>query len=178
MNINGENIVLRAIEFDDLEFLREMLNDPEISGKVVGWSFPVSKAMQQKWFEGQGANKEHIRFIIESKDKQRLGLATLHSIDWKNRVAEHGIKLAKNENRRKGIGTDTVKTIARYAFDELNLHRLEATWLSCNKASEALFKKCGFTIEGCLREKIYKSGERYDLICAGITAQEYRQLAK
>ena len=178
MNIYGENIILRAIEFDDLEFLREMMNDPEIEEKVVGWSFPVSKAMQQKWFEGQGAGKENIRFIIESKEKQRLGLATLHSIDWKNGVAEHGIKLAKNENRRKGIGTDTVKTVVKYAFNELNLHRLEATWLSCNKASEALFKKCGFSIEGRLREKIYKSGKRYDLICAGITQDEYRRLAK
>lgn len=52
-------------------------------------------------------------------------MATLRDIDWKNRKAHHGMKLANKERRGKGIGTDTVMAIMRYAFDELGLNRLD-----------------------------------------------------
>lgn len=174
MNIKGKLITLRAIEYEDLDFMRSMLNDQEIEDQVVGWSFPVSRYMQNKWFEGQLENKDNMRFIIEY-DKTPIGLATLHSIDWKNRVAVHGIKIAKRENRGKSVGTDTVMSIMRYAFDELGLHRLEASWLSTNPVSPALFKKCGWTFEGIKRECVYKNARYIDLAFAGITDEEYRK---
>ena len=51
MNINGKVVTLRAIERDDLELMRQMLNDPEIENLVVGWAFPVSKYQQEQWYE-------------------------------------------------------------------------------------------------------------------------------
>ena len=48
MNIKGKIVTLRAVELEDMELLRGMLNDPEMEKAVVGWSFPVSKYSQQK----------------------------------------------------------------------------------------------------------------------------------
>lgn len=61
-------------------------------------------------------------------------------IDWKNRRATHGIKLAHSEQRAKGIGTDTVMALMRYAFDELQMRRLDNAWFPENSASQALYK--------------------------------------
>lgn len=46
MILKGEKVILRAIEREDQEFLKEMINDPELEKLVVGWSFPVSLEMQ------------------------------------------------------------------------------------------------------------------------------------
>jgi predicted xylose isomerase-like sugar epimerase len=43
LNIYGKIVKLRALEMDDMEILRNIINDPEIEGLVEGWSFPVSK---------------------------------------------------------------------------------------------------------------------------------------
>ena len=176
MNIEGKLVTLRAIEKEDLEFMRNMMNDSEMENLVVGWAFPVSKYQQEKWYENNIQNQNNLRFIIENKGKEALGLATLTNIDWKNRKATHGIKLANKENRTKGIGTDSVMAIMRYAFDELQLNRLNGSWFEMNIASKTMYTKCGWQEEGRLREYVYKNGNYRDLITVGILKSDYEKL--
>lgn len=176
MNIKGKFVTLRAIERSDLELMRGMLNDPEIENLVVGWAFPVSTDQQNKWYENHASDPRNLRFIIETENDGAVGLATLTNIDWKNRSATHGIKLANKKNRTKGIGTDTVMAIMRYAFDELNLHRLDGSWFDDNVASKGLYTKCGWTVEGKRREYVFKKGKYRDLMIVGILASDYYDL--
>ncbi|MDU1006522.1 MAG: GNAT family protein [Clostridium butyricum] len=176
MNIKGKFVILRAIEREDLELMKEMLNDSEIESLVVGWSFPVSSYQQNKWYEANIGNTSNLRFIIETEEDGAVGLATLTNIDWKNRRANHGIKLANKKNRTKGIGTDTVMAVMRYAFDELQLNRLDGSWFEDNKASKRLYEKCGWNTEGIRKQYIYKGGKYKDLAITGILADEYYKL--
>lgn len=178
MNIFGKIVTLRAIEEQDLELLRDMLNDPRMESAVVGWSFPVSSFNQQKWFEANANDGKNQRYIVETEMDGAIGLATLYGIDWKNRNATHGIKLASKERRSKGIGTDTVMAIMRYAFDELGLHRLDGSWFDENVASRNLYLKCGWSVEGIKRECVYKGGVFKDLSIVGILASDYYALVE
>lgn len=177
MNIYGKKVILRAMEKEDCEFVRDMFNDPEIEDLVVGWAFPLSKYAQEKWYENHYSDT-NFRFIIETEELGAVGIATLLDIDWKNRMAQHGIKLAKKEIRHKGIGTDTVMAIMRYAFDELQLNRLNGSWFQDNTASKHLYMKCGWKEEGIRRKYIYKGGRYRDLIETGVLAEDYYRLIK
>lgn len=178
MNIKGKFVTLRAIEKDDLNLMREMLNDPEIENLVVGWAFPVSKYQQNQWYENNINNNNNLRFIIETPDDGAVGLATFTNIDWKNRRATHGIKLANMKNRTKGVGTDTVMAIMRYAFNELQLNRLDGSWFETNIASQKLYIKCGWKVEGKRRQYIYKNGQYRDLVVVGVLKEDYEKLLK
>ncbi len=178
MNIKGKIVTLRAIEKEDLELMREMLNDPEIENLVVGWAFPVSKYQQNQWYDNNITNDNNLRFIIETSQDGAIGLATLTDIDWKNRRAIHGIKLANKKNRTKGLGIDTVMAIMRYAFDELQLNRLDGSWFEDNIASQKLYTKCGWKVEGKHRQYIYKKGQYRDLVMVGVLKDEYEKLVK
>lgn len=175
MNIYGKKVVLRAMEMDDCEFVRGMFNDPDMEDKVVGWSYPLSEYAQKKWYENH-YNDENFRFIIEDGDGNRVGVATLINIDWKNRMAEHGIKIASESCRGKGIGTDAVMAIMRYAFDELGLNRLNSSWFADNLPSKKMYMKCGWKEEGIRRQYVYKHGRFRDLIESGILASDYYEL--
>lgn len=177
MYIKGKKVTLRAMELGDLELVRDSFNDCEIEDKVVGWAFPISKFEEQKWFESHYGDSNK-KFIIETDEDGAVGLATLDEIDWKNRSATHGIKLFKKENRSKGIGTDTVMAIMRYAFDELGLHRLNGSWFPDNIPSKNLYMKLGWKVEGLKRESVYKHGEYRDLEISGILEEEYHDVAK
>lgn len=176
MNIKGKFVTLRAIEREDLDLMRNMLNDPEIEKFVVGWAFPVSKYQQEEWYVNNIRDKNNQRFIIETPENKAVGLATLVDIDWKNRKASHGIKLAITKNRTKGIGTDTVMALMRYAFEELQLNRLDGSWFEDNIPSQRLYKKCGWKEEGKYRKYIYKNGKYHDLVIVGILREEYKKL--
>lgn len=73
MILKGEKVILRAIEREDQEFLKEMINDPELEKLVVGWSFPVSLEMQMQWYEKQRNDLQNLKYIIEA-DGQKLDL--------------------------------------------------------------------------------------------------------
>ena len=176
MNIYGKKVLLRAIEMEDSELIYEMFNDPEIENLVGGWAFPLSLFSQKKWLELHYNDQTALRFVIDTKEDGAVGIIALTDIDWKNRRADIGIKLATEENRSKGYGTDAMMAMLRYAFDELGFHRMEATRLAMNQASARILEKCGFTNEGVKREYIYKGGKYRDLVEASILASEYYEL--
>ena len=176
MNIKGKIVTLRQMSSGDLQMICDMFNDPELEDLVVGWAFPLSIEQQQQWFEKNIGDQRNFRFIIETPDDGAVGIATLVDIDWKNRRATHGIKLANKERRSKGIGTDSVMAVMRYAFDELGLHRLDGSWFDFNTASINLYKKCGWKEEGVRREYVFKRGEWRDLTVVGVLESDYRKL--
>ena len=174
MNLKGEKVFLRAIEKEDMEFLREMINNPELERNVVGWSFPISKYEQERWFESQIQNKNNIRYIIEV-DRERIGVVTITNIDWKNRKACHGIKLCNDKVKGKGYGTDAVMTIMKYAFEELQLNKLYSTILDYNIPSMNLYKKCGWLVDGVLRESTFKGNQYIDEMAVSILKKDYEE---
>lgn len=175
MNIYGKKVILRAIEPSDCEMIRSMFNDPEIENLVIGWAFPISKYAQEKWYE-KNYNSGDYRFVIDTQEHGPIGIATLIDIDWKNRMAQHGIKLAKKEIRGKGYGTDAIMAIMRYAFDELGLNRLNGSWFPDNIPSKTMYMKCGWKEEGIRKNYIFKHGQFRDLIVTGVLASDYYKL--
>ena len=176
MNIYGKTVVLRAIEMEDGEFIKDMFNDPEIENLVGGWAFPLSLHAQERWMEAHYNDQNAIRLVIDTKEDGSVGIITLTDIDWKNRRADIGVKIASNENRFKGYGTDAIMAIMRYVFDEMGFHRLDWSRLAMNQVSAHLSEKCGFVEEGLKRDYIYKGGRFRDLVEASILADEYYEL--
>ncbi|SHJ79098.1 Protein N-acetyltransferase, RimJ/RimL family [Dethiosulfatibacter aminovorans DSM 17477] len=176
MNLIGKRVILRALEIEDMEYLREMLNDPEMESAVIGWSFPTSKYEQEQWYKNMITDKNNLKFAIQSNEGELIGLATLGKIDWKNRKATHGIKLGKNTPKGQGYATDAVMAVMKYAFEELQLNRLDGSWFENNIASQNLYIKCGWVIEGKVRKSIYKNNEYRNEVIVGILREEYYQL--
>lgn len=179
MNVKGKIVTLRAIEENDMDLLKDMINDPEIEDTVVGWSFPISSYEQREWYQRNISNKNNIRLIIDSNEFGPIGLVTILNIDWKNRVASHGIKIVSKKYRNMGIGKDALMASMKYMFEELQFHRLEATILEYNSASLSLYSgKCNWKIEGVKRKCTFKLGKYHDRKMLSILKEEYEELIK
>ena len=74
------------------------------------------------------------------------------------------IKMDKVLGQRKGYGTDALKTIVHYAFNEMRLNCIYADVLEYNVPSQKLFEKCSFSKDGVLRSRIYKNGGYQNII--------------
>jgi RimJ/RimL family protein N-acetyltransferase len=124
------------------------------------------------WYHNLNEEKDCIRFIIETKSDGAVGQVMLSNIDWKNRSAQTGIMIAK-EHHSKGFALDASMTRQKYAFEELQLNRLEGHILDNNKASQRLAEKAGFKVEGTRRRAVYKNGKYHDVVIVAILKEDY-----
>lgn len=179
MELVGKKVVLRAIEETDCEMLRQMTNDPFFESRIVGWSFPVSKAKQDEWFRRYADGNDHVRYVIDTQEYGPIGLTGLRDIDWKNREATgYGIRIVRRDLHGKGFGTDAYMTLLRYAFEELNLNRVNGSALAGNTASLRMMEKVGYKIEGTKRRAVYKGGTYHDVILLAVLKDDYDFAAK
>ena len=63
--------------------------------------------------------------------------------------------------------------IVRFIFNEMNIHKVKLGVYSFNKRAFKSYEKCGFTVEGTLRDEIYREGKYHDIITMGILRNEF-----
>jgi RimJ/RimL family protein N-acetyltransferase len=173
----GRKVTLRAIERADLEILARFHNDPEVASSIE-FAWPLSMASQERFFERVDRDERSKRLVVEARGEGVIGYTGLWGIDWINRRATNGIIIGRRDLQRRGYAKDTLMTIARVAFDELGLHRLDAEVFAFNEASLRLYVGVGWREEGRRREHIYRQGRFWDSVLVGILATEYRERAQ
>jgi RimJ/RimL family protein N-acetyltransferase len=92
-----------------------------------------------------------------------LGGGSLYDVELEQRRAAVGYWLAP-EARGRGVATRAVRLIARWAFEDLEVARLELTCSPDNHASQRVAERCGFTRQGLLRSHTQFKGERRDTV--------------
>jgi [ribosomal protein S5]-alanine N-acetyltransferase len=65
--------------------------------------------------------------------------------------------------------SEAVAAVLRFGFEQMALHRVEATVVTGNTASAALLSRAGFQREGVLRERLLKRGTFRDVWMFGLT---------
>lgn len=114
-------------------------------------------------------------FAIETKDGQHIGNIELR-INWVHRCAELGIPIGEKDYWGKGYGTDTVKTLLRFAFELLNLHRVYLQVAEFNTRGIRCYEKCGFVHEGRTRQGRFINGRYWDTLHMGILRDEWNSI--
>jgi RimJ/RimL family protein N-acetyltransferase len=103
--------------------------------------------------------------LAEPRDQDALlGAVSLYEVRLDQGCAAVGYWLAP-EARGRGAATRAVRLLARWAFAELGLARLELTCGPGNEASQHVAERCGFSREGLLRSHVpFKRGRRDSVI--------------
>lgn len=172
----GETVRLRAYSKDDLPKARAYLNEGDTSALMRGEIlFPLRMEDEEKWFASLNANSDKkYSFAIEAKkDDTYLGGCGVEGIDAKNRHAMVGLFLGQ-EHCGKGYGTDALRVLVAFCFDEINLNKVKLGVFSFNKRAIRCYEKVGFKTEGVLRQEIYRYGKYHDGILMGILRSEWR----
>ncbi len=177
MHFVGKKVVIRAIERSDLTALAALHNDPEL-GANLEFSWPISLASQEKFFERLDTNPNTKRFAVHHPEEGIVGYTGLWGIDWIDRRATEGIIIDKRFHGR-GFATDALMTLQRAAFEQIGLHRIDAMIYEFNTVSLKLhIDRCGFKEEGRRREHIFRNGRWWDTVMVGVLAADYNEFSK
>lgn len=120
---------------------------------------------------------DFVIFGIRSlEDDRLLGEIGLDLIQDGHGETFVGLGLGERDDWGNGYGTDAMRIILRYAFDELNLHRVALDVFEYNPRAIRSYEKTGFKYEGRMRRALHRDGRRWDLIFMGILREEWIQL--
>ncbi|MEK7499234.1 MAG: GNAT family protein [Patescibacteria group bacterium] len=157
------SIRLDAINYEDMETLRQWRNELMQAGYVRQWKY-LSEVDQDAWYEKiHVPGDEHIMLaIIDEKSNKTLGVVGLCYVDWIRKKAEASIYIGDRASRGKGYGKDALNLLIDYGFGKLGMHRIWAEIFENNETSKALFENVGFIREGTWHDSSFHDGKWVD----------------
>lgn len=161
----GSKVQLREYRKEDISKVITYLNNPTTRRNMTpGIPYPYLLHDEDTWFSSQSALKDAYNFAIESIDTNTyLGGIGINGIDWKNSHCMVGIFIGEEKNRGMGYGTDAMKILSRFIFEQLNLHKIKLDVFSYNKQAIASYQKSGFTEEAVFKEELFRDGRYHDI---------------
>jgi RimJ/RimL family protein N-acetyltransferase len=177
--LRGRKVVLREFRKEDAGRIQEWIGNENITKYLGFLMFPQTLEETEAYVERQ-LHKERVpssgEFVIALADDPQLeyiGAVGLHKIDWRNRNCELGIVIGREEMLGQGLGAEAIDLILVFAFDFLNMHKVNLTVFEYNERAHHCYLKCGFKDEGRVRQQRYYDGRYWDMIFMGITRDEY-----
>jgi RimJ/RimL family protein N-acetyltransferase len=169
----GRLVRLRAREPEDEPLLYQWFNDPEVT-EHLSVRYPLSHAQERAFIERSSEiSYQHASFAVEAlADGRLVGGVDLVRTSPENRSAILGIALGDKSRWDGGYGTDTMRTVCRYGFEMMNLHRIELDVYADNERARHVYEKVGFKVEGCRRQAHFKFGRYVDVIVMGLLEGE------
>jgi RimJ/RimL family protein N-acetyltransferase len=179
--LQGERVVLRPIEREDLPRLRDLVETVEVLALASSWH-PIPPSLEHFESRSQapqaGAAPESVWFALEVRGDvggedggEVVGECGLHRIDHLGRACELGIRIGAPYWGR-GYGQDAVRTIVDYAFRMLNMRKVSLEVFANDARALGAYRAAGFTEEGRRRAHAWYDGAYRDTLIMAIFREE------
>jgi ribosomal-protein-alanine N-acetyltransferase len=172
----SKNLSLRLLSEADLPAAYDIFSHPEV---MRYWSYPAWTDMSQaqQWLinvqEGYRSGNSFQLGIERHSDRVLVGTCTIFHFHTASRRAEIGYALGR-PYWGSGYMHEALQTLLRYAFQTLDLNRLEADIDPRNLASAKTLERLGFQKEGHLRERWIVGDEISDTALYGLLRREWQ----
>jgi len=166
--LEGKLVNLRIEEKEDLPLVAEWLNCPDVLGEYEGFTQTSLSELEKRYNE---TRPEQQTFVIEKKDKGKIGLISHFLID---RVTTLSTFLIPNE-RGKGYSTEATQILVDYLFLSKDITRIQVIINTENKSSQRVVQKVGFLKEGTLRKYSFVRGRLTDSFLYSILREEWKE---
>lgn len=165
--LRTERLLLRAFQAEDAPRLAQLAGAREIADTMI--SVPHPYTLTQAYANISGFNREssagtgfHFAIALPSEVRGFIGYAALKYIDSEHEETELSFWIEAG-SAGNGYVTEAARALIGMAFGPLGLNRICAYHMKRNPASGKVLAKLGFTMEGCLRQRVKKWGRYEDV---------------
>lgn len=175
--ITGERIFLREVRVSDVnDAYYRWLNDPLTRQFLETRYVPRGQEDILGFVHSKQANGNEPFFAICDKaTQQHIGNIKLGPINWVQQRADISLLIGEKAFWGKGIATEAIGLVTHFAFNELNLNKLQAGAYHENVGSIKAFLKNGFSQEGYVKEITRRDDKAIDMVLLGLTRRDFFQ---
>lgn len=110
-----------------------------------------------------------VLFVIRRVESaEPVGFVIFQNLHLINRSADLGIRIGNKRDRDCGIGKTAIGLALGYAWNHLNLLRVQLRVMADNHRAVSAYKTCGFQIEGRHVRSTYVSGQWHDMLTMAV----------
>lgn len=161
--------LLRAPKLEDVDYWFPLIFETAVVDTLL-WDGPTSREESRaRWtqtVEETAQGTRHLFVVTHPDGGEPIGCADVRP-DAHYFRGDCGLWLGERHQGR-GLGTRAVAELVRYAFERLEMTKLEAHVFVGNWASRRIFEKNGFDLEGTIRAACRKRGRPVDEWYLGI----------
>jgi ribosomal-protein-alanine N-acetyltransferase len=169
--LSTPRLVLRGMTEADADGLFDIFSDEQVCQYYAWDTFTDPAQARELAARGveQYRRQESLRWGLTLPGADRI-IGTCGYARWsrEHRYGVLGYDLARRY-WRQGLITEAVAAVLRFGFEQLDMHRVEATMLAGNAASAAVLARAGFRLEGQLSERAWHRGTFHDVHLYGLT---------
>ena len=152
-------VAVRRARPDDVEFLLELVNDPEVQPFLGARAAYDRDALLAQIERSEREPDAYGRFVIEA-DGERAGTVAFERANERSRIASLGGLALQPRFRGRGIADEAARRFARHLLLELGFHRLELEIYGFNERAMAHAERVGYVREG-VKRKAYRHGDEW-----------------
>ena len=139
-----DNVELRPLRKDDIEFLRNWRNDP-INTRFLSKLPFITPEMQKKWFESYLSNDDEIIFAIVENQKLNRIVGSFSLYNFGENDVEFGkFLIGDAEAHGRNIGYNTLTAMNNIVFDHMNMETIKLHVFKDNLPAVKIYTKAGF----------------------------------
>jgi RimJ/RimL family protein N-acetyltransferase len=171
--LTGEKTVLRPFTADDADAVGEILRDPE----VIRFTFPADGSFTPErlraWYGSRAGRDDRLDLAVTDRATGEL-LGEVVLFEWVPEARSCTFRtLVGPRGRGRGVGTEALGLLLRYAFEELGLHRVQlAAWADNHRALH-VYRRAGFVVEGVRRQTRLRDGVWTDEVLMAVLEDEW-----
>jgi RimJ/RimL family protein N-acetyltransferase len=140
------------------------LNDVESANLDLAFR-PVDWMGYNAWLTDFSKDSSQVLFAVRLVSQPKIiGFIMFKNIQPVHRWAELGARIGYDADRGKGFGTDAIKLALRYAWNHLNLNRVQLSVFANNNRAIRAYKAAGFEVEGNRRQAAFINGDWVDVV--------------
>ena len=176
IQLNSKRLQLRELVPDDVTARYvDWLNDPAINRYLEVRHVPQTLMSTRAFVQSVKENGDDYLFGLFCDEAGHIGNIRLGPVDRLYKRAVLGLMIGEPGSHGQGYGAEAIRTVCRWAFQDLRLHKLEAGCYAANMGSLRAFERVGFRVEGRLRHHWWLNGEPEDQMCLGLISTEFNE---
>jgi len=169
----GNKIYLRPVELDDAKSFYIGENDPIIRESLF-LALPIHHTKEEEKIKQYINSSEAIVLsIIEKSTESIIGQTAFFRIDYIHRIAVFYLAILAQKFWSKGYGTEVTHLMVDYAFQTLNLNRIQLHVCAENNSAIKIYQLAGFVKEGVLRQAMFRKGKYVDFWLMAMLRDEW-----
>ncbi|PKR85401.1 GNAT family N-acetyltransferase [Heyndrickxia camelliae] len=181
--ITGVKVELRPVSLEDYKRSYEWRNDEEFAKMAAGADLfhyshvsldQIESAYEKEIKKLDKREKGEFSIYTRGENSKHIGFIVYREINIVSRRCTIGMGIGNKEYWNNGYGSDALKTLIHYLFQTMNLNRVQLDTWSGNERAIRSYQKCGFVIEGRLRNNSYADGKYYDTVVLGLLKEEFQ----
>jgi len=174
--LQSSRLLLRALQPSDLNATYlGWLSDLKVNQHLETRFLPPSiESIIAYWESHRDGPSSPWFAICLIEDGRHIGNIKLGPIHWLYRSADISLFIGERSCWGNGYASEAIGLVRDWAFLELDLKKLNAGICAGNQGSRRAFDKCGFELEGTLRQEVVSAGQRQDVWRLGLPKSNWR----